>query len=1094
MGAGNVKEYQEISDRLARIEAQLGTVPRPASQSQSQQGQSQSQPQSAAVSPGMASLTPIPPSGGERNRRGAKFAEESPTHGSPAGAKFRARGDKVSSHVHDAGPPELGKSAATGRSPGRGGAAPSGPRFDLPDGGDAAEQSNGLGREGGLVSPAPGMSPSESPRTRNLEAAARHSQAKVDRQTYFGDMPSVTNWRDVNKCPGVKCAWLSSACAALSFVSGESVTMEAMLRTNDMALHYVSMPAVTTAEVFDALYEYIRHDRTLRDRIGVEIAHFDAEVIDEDVAAEEDSQVTQMGDRPPMMSLIQFRKAIAAELSDDSYSMHILNFDPYLVQEAEAKAAEDDEALAAMEEEEASQSKSPSNLVDSMRSSALDASLRQSDTKQWQAKNMGFFGLLVNYNAALHSVTIATPHLTPEGTLQLETHVCPLQTLYNACCVKDGYTKRTRGFIRVFRLPEGAVPKPLKSKYPVQLLDGRQSRGMLSIALDITIAPHILGLGLLHEVVRATVLSTEQRASCKADGSGIELRGIPVSDVCRRLELPVGRITGASNRDSIPLAAVWYSRYLEASGLAGQVDVGCVQVLRRDDTDDGAVNIDEDEFLKWLADATAADNVAVLLGFDVNIARNVRVVPEGQSPTHFALVTGFDRERGLVQLADVSVKKFRKFWHASTELLYRAVIGHGFVVVGPKGKELVQQFGATDAVAGLRTQAKYGAQNIVSSAAAGRTLLRPLAFEYPARNYSMTAVATALNTVLGKPQVRVEDLIYRCGFHLSFMLSEHLPLLATQRAASYYCYHALNDAVHTEATVADPDHFDAVAFAKTLEESLNPDAKNPSAVLVNYNGAGLSRYPLVWNGSFGGNLALVIGFDKESRTVYLEDSNPEPFFRRWSAPFDMLVSLMQEIDSIAERARGYIVARKGVNPHLRGSRHLDMRRAQSHHPFKNPVSSIASAVAFALSEVLPGTFVATEEVVYAASTFSLKTVTSQVTPDGALAMANDWIAQNPAAKKDVKVELDTAQHATPEALVDALSPKPGRVSLLLYDASLIFPAVVERGLAGGLVNRALAGQPVVVCDGSPTRHGDLWMRDAATLHKATKAILHFTAQ
>merc|ERR1719502_150359 len=108
-----------------------------------------------------------------------------------------------------------------------------------------------------------------------------------------------------------------------------------------------------------------------------------------------------------------------------------------------------------------------------------------------------------------------------------------------------------------------------------------------------------------------------------------------------------------------------------------------------------------------------------------------------------------------------------------------------------------------------------------------------------------------------------------------------------------------------------------------------------------------------------------------------------------------MMQCMSEVDPIADRARGFLVLRKGGNPMLKDSRLIDMRRAQSHHPFKNPVSSVASAVALALSEVIPGSAVASEDIVYAGGNFSLTTLTSNVTPEAALAMADDWAAQNP---------------------------------------------------------------------------------------------------
>uniref|UniRef100_A0A7S1QPD0 glutathione gamma-glutamylcysteinyltransferase n=1 Tax=Neobodo designis TaxID=312471 RepID=A0A7S1QPD0_NEODS len=1056
MGAIPTKEHQEINQRLERIEAALARVG-PAAGDDVSPGRS---PRPDAIK-----IAPSPPNGGRR-ARGAQFAgevvaDDGPVHGSPAGARFHVR---TKEDTPPAGKAEVASDAATPSDKQNANAdAAHHPKFALPDGAVADVDS-------------PVSKPVVAP-------PATTSTAKADRQKFIADMKATDDWRSVQKCPGVKCSWLSCMTVALSFAAGEKVTMESVLRANEMALHYVSMPSVTTAEVYDALAEFVRADRTLRDKLAVDHANFDSEILDEDEQIGDDQG---SGDRPPIQSLIQFRKTIAQELSDDSFSMHIFNFDPYLVQEAEAKAQEDEEALAQMEEEEEN-----ADLAASMESKA-----KQQAAKQWQPKNMGAFAILTGYNAALHTVTLAIPHLAPDGTYTLETHQCPLQTLYNACCVKDGYTKRTRGVVRVFRVKDGCAPATVKPKYPISLIDGRQSRGMLSIALDISIAPHILGLGLLHEVVRNTVIAADAKAEggTGAACGGIDLRGIPVTDVCRTLGLPVGTITATSNRESLPTAAVWYRRYLDAAGLSKHVDVGCVSVTRRDDSDDGAVNIDEDDFFAFLADAVASKTTAVLLSININVAKNVRVVPDGQSPSHFAILLGYDKERKLVQLADVSVKKYRKVWHTSPDLLYRAVIGHGFITASDKGNELAAKFDGLTTAASYMKLARYGVSSAAATLSPGMKAAAPVAFEHPTRNYSMTVLAKGLNTVLGAPKVRVEDLIYNSGFHLSFMLSEHLPILATQRAANYFCYYTLENTVHVETT-----NFDAHAIADAEKAFLAAvkaavtGGGDGSAVLVNYNGAALNRFPDLWNGHFGGNLAQVIGFDESAEMLLLEDSNPEPFYRRWACPVKAMLEMMAEKDSIAERPRGFMVCKKGPNPLMEASRLVDMRRAQSHHPFKNPVSSIASAIALALSEVIPGSAVASEEIVYAGESFNLTTLTSQVTPVGAQTMVDNWLAQNPNYKKKVKAVINNDTFADEHKFLAAIAQQPDRVSLILYEATAIFPSGNEKGLAAGVVTRAVEGRPVVVCDGSPTRHGDMWARPAADVHKATKAVLQFTA-
>lgn len=1021
MGAGNFKEQQETNQRLARIEDRLGINDNGAS----------------PTADGKKPLAPSPPRDGPKDgakpkpKRAAVFVDEPEGDG---------KGDSTSPMAHG---------------------SPAGPKMQA----RAHEKQAGFGAN--VEEPAGAAKPADAGAGHAKKAAA--AKAKEQRSAFFDPLVFEGEWKDVPRAAGIKSVWLAAAALGLSYTADEKIRLEDVLRTNEMALHYVSMPSVTLAELFDTCNDYLRSSKTLRDTVHCEVATFDTETVEE---VDED-EVATVGDRGPIQSLIQFRKALSAEMADESRSVHIFNFDPFPVQEAEAKAAEDEEDIDEDDEE-------------AMNSSQQEKGKAQ----QWNKKNMGHFAILTHYHAALHTVTLSTVHVGPEGNFVLENHQCPLQVLYNACCAKDGYTKRSRGFVRIFR-SDDANRAAVKSKYPVSVIDGREGRGMLSISLDISIAPHILGLGIFHTVVdhALAVQADTAEDAMAASGlgfstGGVALRGIPVTDICSRLALPVGVICDQSTRESLPLAAVWYRHYMSRVAKANCVDIGLVQITRRDDSEDGAVNVDEDDFTAFIKDAAASQDALVLLSFNINTALNVRVIPTTQSPSHFAILTGYDEQSGVVQLADVSVKKFRKQWHTTVALLHAAVIGHGYVCVAKKGSELAARHDGVEKLEAASTLAKYRVHPHSTKQ-----------FEYPRKNYSATMVAAALNRIgAGSKQVTVEAVMNCSGFHVSFMLSEHLPLLSVQRVTAYFAQHHLDNAVHSVATSADAP-IDKAAFVAKVKESLVDDKGRPtSVILVNYSGAGLHRYPAVWNGSFGGNLAMIVGYNAKADELLLQDSNPEPFYREWACPVDVLLQMMTETDSIADRARGFIEIKRGANPLLKDGRGLDLRRAQSHHPFKNPVSSFASAVAFALSELIPGSAVSVEDVVYSAGDFALTTLTSKVEAADAIKMANDWLAQNPTHRKSIKVEGGAVKLDSADKLFEAIAHKENRITVIIYKTSAVFASTVERGLAAAVVNRAKKGDDIVVCDGSPTRHGDMWSRPAAKLFEAVQGVIHIAKQ
>ncbi|RNC43370.1 hypothetical protein TcCL_NonESM06933, partial [Trypanosoma cruzi] len=109
----------------------------------------------------------------------------------------------------------------------------------------------------------------------------------------------------------------------------------------------------------------------------------------------------------------------------------------------------------------------------------------------------------------------------------------------------------------------------------------------------------------------------------------------------------------------------------------------------------------------------------MLMGFDVNVALNVKV-DNRPEPCHFAIVIGMDQERGIVRLADVNVKKYRKTWHLPVTRLYSAVIGYGYIVAA-KSRKTIEKLNATGFEQSVLSEARYALP----------PTQRLLRFEYP---------------------------------------------------------------------------------------------------------------------------------------------------------------------------------------------------------------------------------------------------------------------------------------------------------------------------------------------------------------------------
>lgn len=871
----------------------------------------------------------------------------------------------------------------------------------------------------GAVPAAPAGSASGSGKFGADSQKQRASAAKQRRKDFFDHLVFDGPWHQIPKSRTVQCSWLACASVAIHFVSGVETSLEDILKHNQMAMHYVTFPSVTLAELFDNVDEYVTSAPTMHD-LGVraEVATFDAATVDE-VGDE-----LGTGDRLPVMSLAAFRKELNANLVLDQ-NIYIFNYDPYVVQENEMRNP-DDEAEEDENEESSTGSGSP----------------KKKKLMQWQPKNMGSFALLLNFNPALHTVTLATPHFDDStGQFHLETHMCSIQTLYSACCAKDGYTKRSRGFVRVFKAQADDHHQPVPSIFPINLLDGRSANGMLSIALDVAIAPHILGLAISHHIVAETMLP---RNSARSNAA---LRGIPVSDLCVELQLPVHIVTGGSAKTPLPTVFALYHEFLQRRGvLQSGVHVGVVPVTRKGGADDGMPSVLDEDFFAHLVASVASKSV-LLVNFDVNVAQNVVIVdPSVGDPSHFAIVVGIDEHRGIVRLADVSVKKFRKTWHVPLVRLYNAIIGYGYVIISQDA-----------AVANRFDPDGSKTQRILSSA---RNRLPPQLrlksmFEFPRKNYNVTVLASVL-TQMGFPTT-VEDIVFNSGFHISFLLSEHIPLRDVCRILVNYVHAKLGDQVRVTPQNFDKGVVSLETFAARVQESCRDDS---TFLLVNYNTVALQGKDDVWNGSVGGPLAVVVAFDPTTRIVTLSDTNPEAFYRTWACPIDFLHAICHDIDKISSRARGWILVEKAA---ARSPPVIDMRNAMVHHPFKPPVSSRASAIALAVSQLI-GLPQALEDVIYSNATFSLRNLSLGTDIDKTLEMSAQFVAARQLAGRISLVCVPSSE------LRKGCPDTNTTIWMVLYKQSLLIES--ENGVGGALLSAIdLAAGEAEFVDGNQTKFG-----------------------
>ncbi|KAG5481418.1 hypothetical protein LSCM4_07130 [Leishmania orientalis] len=970
---------------------------------------------------------------------------------------------------------------------------------------------------------------------------------------------------------GAPCSWLCCAALAISYVSGVPTPVEKLLRANRMGVHYISFPTITLSELFDVVNDYIhtRYHRTAEcsgnctedefeddedaaqylsedelkqlGDIHCEMATFDKDVLD----PESDEDIHGMGEHPPITNLTQLRKELLLHLEEEN-SMYIFNYNPHVLEQAQLRLR--------------------SNQCDTEEEAAAVMA-----NARFPANASGLFGILLSFDPVKHEVKLRTPYLSAghhplrlvdEGeageearvgrsvrcfasafaNLVMEEQTVSLQALYNSLQQVDSYSRLSRGFVRVFKSASFAPKVP--SIFPLFVLDGSSAGGLMTSVLDVKIAPHVLGLAMLHHLSVTFLLTDSARRKqssrnllSKANVCDVKLRGIPLTKVCQQLRLPLSMIVCESNRSSIAAAYVWYHLFLQQLQISKDVHIGLILPSRREGAADGKPNITDSEFLNHLQLVVQSQSV-MLISFDINIALNVRIDAR-REPAHFAIIIGVDEERGFVRLADVNVKRFRKTWHIQISRLYNAVMGYGYLVAS-KDKKVIKSL--------------KGKQFHEDALRCARNFLPPPTppayqrFEYPSCPYPLTVLADAVER-LGFSGTNVERFLNFCGFHISYFLSRDMPLEGAAFVIQNYSHYALDDAVSVTTTHYDfhegnPPPKDGAAEAgmtpaypvrseadllQAIQYAIAEPAKRK--LIVKYDVKVLQANAAVWNGNEGSSFAFVMSYEAPTKMVVLSDASSSSFYRSFACPLTLLFSAVCSWDGVVLRGRGTLLLTTEVTQEYvyEDTKGYDMAHALVHHPFKPIFSAACSCLALASTEMMMNIATPTllggapinfdsekkkykrynnifsaEDFLYALPSFSVCDWRVQsVDIQDIAGIANRAFATLRVPLRAVNVLPENG--TDPTALLRACSGVSGllTITLVTYDTGVLHGVP---GSSAGLVNRVhllddeVKGQPVLpgaskssvgfvqLLEGDPCRWGACFERSAEELVRAVKGI------
>ena len=763
-----------------------------------------------------------------------------------------------------------------------------------------------------------------------IENKKKQQEVKARRRSFF----EKYRWSEPSPpaVGKVKCSAIGCVALALSQLVSKhniNVTVSDIFCDLKLPVHLVTLPSLTMAEVYDITAKYIAVSDKLKNLgISAKVVHFD---IDHVATEDDDGYVLE-----PVLSLLGFRKELAIDMQDTQVT-HILNYDPYVVQEdricrfadEEEELDEDDNA-----EESNKRMKDLQKTVSSMR--------------VINKKNQGAFAVLSSYNPTLHNVQISNVYNTEAG-IQVTQDDIPLKVLYDACLQRDGYTKRPRGYVKISmseQKTEGdhrRIDSTQEGRlYSPEQLEASNDKGIRLELIDPQVCPHIVGIGLSVHLFNSK--NSIKIPRCK------NLLGVAVSDMCSILKLPLQTVTAGSDQSALGKAYSYLHYYLQKQNCK-DVTVSVCAITRKSGAEDGLPNIDEDELEQQiLAVGKKEGKDVMLLNFHVNKSHNVVGLESDGKVSHFGVLAGYNEESRIVAIADVSPKKFKKVWYCPLERLWNSMIGFGFIILSADANSMQYE------------NHIQCAEQFLSCGIYKLPPVRYSLFEFPPKIYCVTVIALALQ-MLGHVAT-VENIINSSDIHLSFLLSDHLSLGDLERVFLSYLEHS------TLITTIKLDrcNFDVLASTgkqrvefEDFKSLLESNDNKKSTLIFNYSFTKLAELREDWNGVALGTYSLLQSYDSSQGIVTLLSVSPDIHHRSWQIPVAVLHSLCSEIDPVAGRARGILVASLVSNkPAFNSS--ISITCMPVEHPFKPPISPVIACTAFAFS--LLGHRISAEDIFY----------------------------------------------------------------------------------------------------------------------------------
>ncbi|KPI88533.1 hypothetical protein ABL78_2345 [Leptomonas seymouri] len=759
----------------------------------------------------------------------------------------------------------------------------------------------------------------------------------------------------------MQCNHFGAAAVGLSYLLGgdkdckdrrRRVTLEDIFFATQLPLHMLHSGPPHLPIMADIIRDFLDVDNRFKGDYSLEEVHLDVSP----TMGQVELGPNEVGDRQTRMQLPEFQRLITQDCEEETQTIRIVNYDPYVLEQAMLVDAYEDE----------------DELNSPLATSVLGPNPRHLE-RQYSPHNDGAYAVIVDVrNAVQLMVTIAEGVVN--DTLHVKLKEVPAASLFKAMMVAEE-SHRARGFIRLFKkeINPQFTTDEIKMFWTPELSSGNvlgtTQMGTQSMAISHHISPHIVA------VAWAMHLLCGVRPGTHGYGNGL-----PVSDIIRTMKLPAEVfLDGVLTLEQVYEYA---ADYLKRS--KREMEVHLYPVLTKICREDAVPTISVFDLESILidvkeanSDPEAPEHVMVIM-YNACVAHNVLYIVE---EPQWCILAGYDLETQTAMLIDAHPKTFSRTWSCPLDRLHKSMTGSGYLVFSKSGgaSGVSWRIGAPKTLAPMvesRLELVEGQHELGGVWGSGTRTLLVEPFTFPSLPVMPTMVAMAC-TRLGI-LTTFDDVVQRLPFEISALVIRSHTLESLHVCLTQYLQVAnLHENMKVTAYHGESDADGVLKLQlQQLEELIQTSLDGSHVLLLHFDP---SR--LLVNGALHpfGSLGMVVAYNEELGSVRVLDTNPNSFLREWSAPLlDVYESVLDNEATRKHRTRGALLVSRvaeGSKEHVfaaKEERHFRLELLPVQNVFLVSPSPHFQGLSLAFSQM--GYFFSPEEIFYEAY---LKTMDDQ---------------------------------------------------------------------------------------------------------------------